>query len=124
MKRTIAIVDNPRIELALRELERMVATTVNSTTAETLDTVVVTSANYNMASTDDAVYVDTDTGTKTVYLTSSPTKGQIVKVGNRGSNTLTVNGMGRNINGDTTLIIAYEHSTAQLQYTGTEWAVI
>ena len=124
MKRTLTHPD-PRTELIFREIEAMI-TAVSGTSVTTTsnnETIVVTTANHTMG-TESAVYVDTSAGARTVYLNPSPVKGDKYKVGNRGTNLLTVNGMGRNINGDATLIIQYEYSTAQLQYSGTEWQII
>jgi hypothetical protein len=125
VRRTVTVTENPRIELALRELEAMItAVSGTSVTVTSNDeTIVVTSANHTQG-TESGVYVDTDLGDKNVYLTGTPIKGQKYKVGNRGTNKVIVNGVGRKINGDSTMTILYEYSTAQLQYSGTEWMVI
>ncbi len=125
MKRTVTINEAPRIELALRELEAMISAVSGTsvTVSDTNETIVVTSANHTMG-TESGVYVNTDLGSKTVYMNPSPVKGDKYKVGNRGTNSVIVNGMGRNINGDTAMTIAYEFSTAQMQYDGTEWMII
>ena len=124
-KRTITITENPRIELALRELEAMIKAVSGTsvTVSDTNETIVVTTANHTQGS-ESAVYVDTDGGPRTVYLNTVPLQDDKYKVGNRGANTLTVNGMGKNINGASTLVISYEYSTAQLQYNCTEWMII
>lgn len=122
MKRTITINESPRIELALRELENGV-NNVEAVAVETEEVVVNTSSNHNMGD-EDAVNVDTTLGNRTVYLSPTVSNGKRYKVSNRGTGTVTVNGVGRNINGDPTLIISFENSTAQLQFSGTEWVVI
>ncbi len=123
--RTIHIQDRT-IELALKELEDMIANTETgsgtSSASSNLD-IVNTTANFTMGD-EDGVLVNTDSGNKTVWLTSSPETGQKYIVGNRGSNQLVINGSGRKINGDTTLTILYENSTAQLIFNGIEWVVV
>ncbi len=125
MKRTVTITQNPKVELALRELESMIASVSATSVTVTGDneTIVVTSSNHNMG-IESGVYVDTDGGSRTVYLSASPVKGRLYKVGNRGSNSVIVNGVGRKINGDVTAIILNEFSTMQLQYSGIEWMII
>jgi hypothetical protein len=124
MKRTATHPD-PRTELIVRELEAMIASVSGSSVTVTSnnETIVVTTANHTQGD-ENGVYVDTGGGLRTVYLKPNPTKGDKYKVGNRGAFSLTVNGMGRKINGDPAMVIQYEYSTAQLQYDGTEWCVI
>jgi len=132
--RTIHIQDRT-IELALKELEDMIAKHIQDRTIELalkeledmianadLD-IVNTTANFTMGD-EDGVLVNTDSGNKTVWLTSSPEIGQRYIVGNRGSNQLVINGSGRKINGDATLTILYKNSTAQLIFNGIEWVVV
>lgn len=136
MARTITITENPKIEAALRELEKdiedisggfpssgsVTSTVIIGGGAYLLGNPVNTPANHVMGS-ETGVNVDTSGGNRTVYLASSPATGRRYHVSNRGVNQVTVNGSGRDINGDSTLILQYQNSTAQLEYNGTEWVI-
>jgi len=121
--RTIHVTDR-QTELALKELEEMIQSGVGHTTAvEKSHLSILNKTGNHVMGSEDGVFVDTTAGDRTVYLNPAPSSGSEYIVGNRGGKTLTVNGSGRMINGDTTLVLLFNNSTVQLVYNGTEWGV-
>jgi hypothetical protein len=87
---------------------------------------------YTIATTND-IHVDADptaapTGLITVKLPASPRMLQLVEVknpyGGAGSNNITVDGNGKQIDGASTYVIAIDYGSVTLRYNGTAWGVL
>ena len=118
-----------KTEIALKELEEMVAAanaSISSMSSVSAPKNILHKAANHVAGAEDGVAIDATGGAKTVYLDPSVSSGKEYLASKRDSsaNAVTVNGMGKTINGDATLVLQYENSAAQMVFTGTEWIVM
>lgn len=87
-------------------------------------TITTITSNYT-ASSGELVDVDASGGAVTVTLPSSPSASDFVHVSKRdsSSNTVTIDGNGNNINGETSQSIGTQYNAITMYYNGTEWAI-
>lgn len=94
-----------------------------------LNSVVRTiTASYPIVSTDDVIVITTNSGSITVTMPVAPTKGNnyIIKdgVGNANVNVITINGNGKNIDGQSSYILNASYGSISVVYNGTEWSIL
>jgi hypothetical protein len=78
-----------------------------------------------MSVTDFTVLDDTTSGAFTESLPASPIKGQVVNVKLINStNTLTISGNGKTIDGSSSITTSTTNQSYQIQYNGTNWFII
>ena len=95
----------------------------------TVDGIILNSttktANYTVVNSDSLVYVDSTSGTFTITLPSEPiTNKQLLiidKMGNCGTNKVTVDGNGKNIIGSSTALMDSNYISYDMIYNGTQW---
>ena len=92
-------------------------------------TVVTAGASYAVLSTDYYIDIDKTVGSATaVVLPPSPGKGATLIIkdgkGDAGTNQITINGNGNNIDGQATYVMAFNYQSITLIYSGTSWGVV
>jgi hypothetical protein len=82
-------------------------------------------ANYTVVSSDQRIYVDSSSGIFTITLEASPTTNREVEiidsVGNCNANTVTIDGNGNNIIGETTYLMNTSFEALKLVFNGSNW---
>jgi len=94
-----------------------------------LQTLVIDNLDSPWSALDEQeLFADTSAGTITIDLEASPSLGYRVRIidhdGSWGTNNVTVNGNGNNINGAATLTLNVNDAWVELVYNGTEWRVL
>jgi len=90
--------------------------------------VITAGASYAALSTDYYIVVDKTVGSATaINLPGAPGTGAtyIIKdgKGDAGTNNITINGNGKNIDGAATFILAFNFQSVELIYSGTSWGI-
>ena len=81
-------------------------------------------ANYTVVATDDNILCDTSGGAFTVTLPATPEDGRVYTIIlETAGNTLTIDGNGKNIVGNATLLLNQPHDAPVLIYNGTQWSL-
>ena len=85
-------------------------------------------SDYTNDKNNNFIFADTSANVITVTLQAEPILGNKVTIhdntGSFATNNLTVNGNGKNINGNATLVLSEDNSTTRLIYNGNEWRII
>lgn len=90
-----------------------------------IDSSTSITTTYQVLSTDQIIYVDSSGGAFTITLESAPTTNRqftiIDSTGSCGANTVTINGNGKNIQGNSTGLLSSDYQAWNLVYNGTQW---
>ena len=85
-------------------------------------------SDYTNDKNNNFIFADTSANVITVTLQAEPTIGNKITIhdntGSFSTNNLTVDGNGKNINGNANLVLNEDNSTTRLIYNGTEWRII
>lgn len=83
---------------------------------------------YALAAGVDLVLCSTSAGAVGVTLPATPSTGQKVDIkdstGNSPTNNITINGNGKNIDGQATFLINVSYGSVTLMYNGAEWSIV
>lgn len=83
-------------------------------------------ASYTVTSADYTIRADSTSAAVTITLPASPETGRIynIKRINSGSNSVTISGNGKTIDGSSTVTISTQWTNVEVQYNGTTWDII
>lgn len=90
----------------------------------------ITNSNspYSVLSTDYIIAADSGGGAITVTLPASPTTGRTIVIkdrdGDAATTNITINGNGKNIDGNSSYTIAIAYESISLTYTGVQWSIL
>lgn len=89
----------------------------------------VANANYTVLVTDHVIFTNTLSAPRTITLPASPTTGDEYEIADGDgtvtvTNTLTISGNGKNIDGASTLVLNAVNTRVRVIYNGTQWTVM
>lgn len=88
--------------------------------------VITVTSNYTMLESDEVILVDTTTAPVTITLLPTPVVGTIITVKkiDSSANAVTIDGNGKNIDGQATQTINNQFTANKMTYDGTAWFII
>jgi hypothetical protein len=114
--------------LVFKDVSNPAGKTLSSLQGSSFYAVTQVTSNYTVTGATNLVAINSNSGSFTLTLESSPTTGRLLIIkdvgGYSGTNSVIVSGNEKNIDGSSSFIFAGDYTSISLVYTGNEWSII